>query len=734
MKLSNVLSIYKESQIDAFIKACSGFDLNEKGLSHSKIQENWKPLGDNTSNGSPVGILKSGEKGLLERITNAVDAVIEKQKIVNGMVAPKTSENVIRRSFPKFYENTQRVKDGTSEKLSIKDAQDQIVVAVNDGSKSNKPTFDVIDRGTGIRGADFPQTILSINHGNKLTKDKSYLIGAFGQGGSTSLPFTYATLVVSKIEGKFYFTVIKSVELNDYKNIVYVYLTSHDEIIELENDQAGYEDEYLQGFVNSESGTLIRMIETDISKRFRDNEVTKPGMLGDYINTELFNVGLPIKMIDNRLNYRTNAHVQNRYSYGSFLKLQTSKYLQKDYCGSISLVHNDRSYKLDYFMLLPKDSDKWGSESECKKVFEQFNITYDPIVYVVNGQMITSERYTRLNNAGLNFLRYRLLVVIDLDVLDDEKYKFFTSDRSQIKNTDLTRGFLDKVIVALSNVGKLKEMNTLIAEKSINSSIDKNLLEDLSKDVKSEYSKYLKNGGLLPSSHGKGHRNTPDDEEIYEDEINSLEITSSKRQFYKDQQVSFMVTTHAQKHINEEALIYLYLDDTSFFDSTKNVMNGRICFTINAGKVKLGMHTVEFGYFKSSDQSIKSEKIAFEILNEKTPEGKEKEPSKELDLDIQIKDEATLICDVAKETVTKKITIYLCFDTDQLRSEVYGLQRSADEISLIKTNLIKPVALFALLYNEYYDKIEDDEEKNRLILTFIKATVISGKILEQKNS
>lgn len=731
MNLHDIFEIYKENQIDVLIKTASGFNLKEKGLSYAKIQENWKILGNNPSNGSPVGILKSGEKGLLERITNAVDAVIEKQKNIQNMVSPKTSGSIIKKAFPKFYENISNIKDGISDQLSVKDANEQVVVAVNDGSKSNKPTFDVIDKGTGISGEDFANTILSINHGNKLSKDKSYLIGAFGQGGSTSLPFTYATMIISKINDKYYFTVIKAVELDDYKNIVYVYLTKNGEIIKLDGDNDFDFPDYINNFIDSDSGTFIRMIETDISKRYRDNEVTKPGMLGDYINTELFNVGLPIKIIDNRLNYINNEHKQNRYSYGSYLKLQTSKYLQKDYCGSISIIHNERSYKIDYFMLLPKDANAWGSESECKKVFEQFNVSYDPIIYVVNGQMINSESYIKLNNAGLNFLRYRLLVVIDLDVLDNEKYKFFTSDRSQIKSTDLTRGFIDKVIVALSGVDKLKEMNTIIAEKSINSSVDRTLLDDLSKDVKSEYSKYLKNGTLLPSTHGEGHHNGPTDEEIYEDEIKSLEITSSRRKFYKDQQICMIVTTHAQKHINEGAIICMFVDNSEYYDLMRNFMNGRISYTINAGKIKPGMHTMEFVYFKGPNNSLKTQKIVFEVINEKTPEEKSKEPEKDLDLDIQLVDEASLICNVVKEIVSKKITIYLCLDTDELRSEVYGLQRSADEISIIKTNIIKPIALFALFYNEFYDKIENDEDKNRLIITFIKAIIISSNRFDQ---
>lgn len=733
IKLSKILSMYKSVDIDAFLKELTTFNLNETNLSYSKIERDWKFLGNNSSNGSTVGMLKSGEKGLVERITNAIDAVIEKQKIINGLGVPRDSTTVIKKSFPKYYSNTLMVKNGEADRLSIKDAADQVVLAVNDGSKSNKPTFDIIDKGIGLKGEEFASTILSINHGNKLSKDKCYLIGAFGQGGSTSLPFTASTIVISKVEGKFYFTIIKAVELNDYKNIVYVYLTDNGSILELENDYETSSD-YISNFVTSESGTMVRMIETDISKRFRDNEVTKPGMLGDYINTELFNVGIPVKIIDNRANYIGNSSTQDRYSYGSFLKLQTSKYLKEDYCGSIEIIHNDRTYKIDYFMLLPKEEEKWGSESECKKVFEQFNVTYDPIIYTVNGQLITSEKYTKLNNAGLNFLRNRLLVVINLDILGTEKYKFFTSDRSQIKNTDLTRGFLDKVIKSLSSVEKLKEMNTIIAEKAINSSIDKNLLNDVSQDVKNQYSKYLKDGTLLSVHHSRGHHYSPDDEDVYEDEIKEIHITSARFNFYKDQSLNFVITTGAQKHINEAAMIYMFIDGKQFYNFSKTSMNGRISYTINSGVIKHGTHTIEFQYFKTMNEFISSEKKAFEILNEKAPEKEKREPDKDLDLDIQIRDEASLIFDMQKDPITKKITVILCFDSDQLRSEVYGLQRSADEISLIKTNLIKPVALFGLFYNELYEKIENDEDKNRLLLTFIKTYVLTNNVLEQNRT
>ena len=215
IRIEEVLSIYKESQVDAFLKKYTGLDLNERDLSYDKIKANYRFLGNSSSNGSNVGQLTSGEKGLVERITNAIDAVIEKQKNKCGIGTAKDSRAIIKKAFPNYYSNMQDVMNDSADRSSAKDAEDQVILAVNDGSRSNKPTFDIIDKGTGLLGSQVENTILSINHGNKLSRDKSYLIGAFGQGGSTSLPFTYATIILSKKNGKVSFTIIKRVELTD---------------------------------------------------------------------------------------------------------------------------------------------------------------------------------------------------------------------------------------------------------------------------------------------------------------------------------------------------------------------------------------------------------------------------------------------------------------------------------------------------------------------------------------
>lgn len=727
IEMDELINIYKSVDLNKFLKKYTGLTLEENNLTLSKIQSQWKFLGNNSSNASAVGILTNGEKGLIERITNAIDAVIEKQKAKFNIGVAKNSDVIIKKAFPKFYENKVGVAKGTIDSCRPYEADDQVILAINDSGSSRKPTFDIIDKGTGISGDLFPETILSIQHGNKLSSDKGYLIGAFGQGGSTSLPFTAATIIISKYNDKFYFTVIKSVELQDYKNHCYVYMTIDGKISEISYN--GLEtSNYYNSFLNGESGTLIRMIETDISKNLRDNEITKPGMLGDYVNTELFNVGLPVKLIENRADYSNNAHVQNRNSFGTFSKLQTWKsYVKKDYSGSIDVEVNGQTYKIDYYTILPPKEEDWGRDGEARKTFVQFNSSLDPILYTVNGQTITTDRFLRLKNAGLNFMRYRLLVVINLDNLGMEKYKFFTTDRNHIKETDQTRGFLDKVVSAIANVDKLKEMNAIIADKAINSNIDNDLINDISKEVKNLYNSFLKGGAALPRG-GHGHHQTPTDEEEYLDVINDIEITTTKIEYYKDQAVNIILTTGAQKHMNQNAMIYAYIDGKANYNATPSFMNGRIQYTWDAKTLKSGVHQVQFRFFKGTD-SMDSNTLAIEVLNENMPETKKKENEKALDLKINIVSEQELICDISKNKETGSIIANLCLETDDMVSDVYGFNSAAEKIKETQSKIIKPIVLFALFMGESYDSIESANEKNKLIVSFVRSFLTSSQLV-----
>lgn len=725
LKLNEVLDLYKSEQIDDFLKKLTEINLNEKRLYLKDIQKNYKFLGDNYSNASPITILKKGEKGLIERLTNGIDAVIEKKKQLLNLTSPKDANAVISKAYPKFYNHMQKISTNLDDSLrsNAYEAEDQVILAANEGSSTAKPTFDIIDKGTGVKGSDFANTLLSLNKGNKLSSEKKYLIGAFGQGGSTSLPFTDSTIIISKQEGKYYFTIIRPVQLQDFKNQSYVYLTVNDQIPELEFDNVKL-NSYLDEFIETDSGTLVRMIETDISREYRINDITKPHMLIDYINTELFNVGLPIKIVENRKNYESNIKKQNRYAYGTLTKLRTfKKYIQDEYSGTINMEHNNMPYKIDYYVILPSDKADWGSDSKARDTFEMFNIYGDPIIYTVNGQTITTETFTRLRNNGLTFLRYRLLIVINLDNLGDEKYRFFTSDRNQIKDTDLTKGFIDKVVKTIASVEKLKEINETIADLSINSNVDNELLQEITDEVQDLYTRFLKGGNTVFRKRG-GHSTSNPNPPDFLDRILELKITSEKRVFYSDEQVNFILTTGAAKYVNEQAIIYAYVDSKNFTEYIPNYMNGRISYHFNNKSIKVGKHTIQFMYFDDNNNSLTSETIEFEVLNDKSPEQPEKPKNLGLDIEIHQVKERELICEISKNLDEKKIDIYMCLEKDSML-EVYGAKASADDVREAQKKMIKPIALFTLFLEDGYDKLSSDDERNKLIVSFVKALLPS---------
>jgi|GEM_PF-1433340 len=729
INIKEVLELYKSNQVDDFIERITGYTLNEKRLKYQDISNNWKYLGNTENNASPIGILKKGEKGIIERLTNAIDAVIEKQVEKHHIKSPQSVLKVIEKAFPEYYKNLMHIyeDEGNQWRNQALDTENQVILAINDGSKSNKPTIDIIDKGIGLTGDQFDKTILSINQNNKISSEKKYTIGAFGHGGSTSLPFTESTIIVSKKYGKYYFTVIKSVDLTDHKFNTYVYLTIDDKIPEL--DATGYiREDYIRYFLESESGTLVRMIETDISREYRHNDITKPGMLIDYINTELFKVQLPIKIIENRKNFIENRKIQNRYVHGSYAKLKTHKYVKKEYSGHCRITYRDHPFDVEYYVILPNKEEDWGSDSKCKEVFEQINIYGDPIIYTVNGQTISTEGYTKIKNNGLTFLRYRLLVIIDLDSLGSEKYKFFTTDRAQIKETDITKGFLDEVVKTITQIDKLKEINDIIAERSISSSVDTELLSEIKSEVQSIYSKYLKTGLAIPYTKSRSIKYKKDDEVLLDDIFNLL-ITSEKRKFYKNELIRFILTTGAEKHVNSSATIDMYIDGKSFYGHTPIHLNGRIEYQIQPKVLSIGKHSIQFFcYKKSSSVLLESELVEFEILDQDMPDkdNKDLKQSKTLDINIQLVEDSTLICNVAKNEEQKRIDVLLCLNGEELRKEVYGYNASTDEINEIKHKVIKPVVLFALFLGDNYDNISSDDDKNKLMVSYIKSIINSN--------
>lgn len=731
IKLSELLSLYKESQVDSFLLDKFSLNLKERKITEETIKNLWTPVGGNFNNASTIDLLADGDKGIIERLTNCIDTVLERKVNELNISGRQKTDYVLKKAFPKYMNNVERVFSGEATSCYSYDASDYVVFAANLGSDSSKPTFDIVDRGLGIEGSRFSKTILSLQADNKAKVDKNFTIGSFGQGGSTSIPSANTTIIISKKNGKYFYTIVRCTQIDQRKNHTYLYLTPNGEIDVAEDDHEDVVNcDYLNSLFEDESGTIIRMIDTEISKEFRDKALDKPMAMGDFLNTELFGVKFPIRLVENRENFLMNVHAQERYSYGSLLKLETWKYNKKEYSGHIDVEYKNELYKINFYVVLPNKEEDWGKDEECKKVFKMFNVHEKSLFFTVNGQYIEGIDYTRIRNKGLSSLEYRLLINIELDDFGADKFNFFTTDRSKIKSKDVTNQFIDKVIKTLASNDKLIEINNKISELSKASTLGEGVNEAIGEALTDSYQDFSKEGDkkrkFTPHPDPEP-RPTP--EPIFKEQIEFLKLTNTKKTIYKDEKLKIVIKTGAYKHVNdkEKVNIFGYLDDESISPDSVSVMNGVVQYVYE--RLSVGEHVLKYAYFPKKQNAVmlESEEYIFEVIDEKMPEDNDYK-NKHIDIKFEEVTGKETIITIIKNDDDKQITLQYDTKHPELERYYYGLDEA--KINEKRLKFIIPSALCALYLKETYDNL-DAEGKNKVILAYI-ASIFEGEKVMKK--
>jgi len=361
---------------------------------------------------------------------------------------------------------------------------------------------------------------------------------------------------------------------------------------------------------------------------------------------------------------------------------------------------------------LPDDESDWGKDDICKKVYNEINVHDKPIIFTVNGQYINGEHFTKLKHRGLHFLQYRLLVNIDLDNLGTEKYKFFTSDRSGIKDSELTNGFVDKVIEELCCSENLKYINNIITEKSMRSKFEGEFIKEIAQEIKSEYEKFLSPSDESDKfEHRVKPSPVPPMPPVYYDYIDAIRIANTKEKYKKDEAIRVTLITNAYQNVNLESKFYAYLDKKQIEFDSKNCMNGKVQFVFS--KIKPGNHKLQFILFKG-DTTIESNIYDFEVEEDLLKKNNEQ---RKLDLDLDIIPvgcDTEYIVDIVKKE--KSIKVYIGLDNPMLDSLYHG-----QAIEQIKIELVKPVVMFVLFLKDMYENIQSVEERNKIVYAHIKS-------------
>ncbi len=276
--------------------------LDSEGLSLDASK--WTPYGDNESF---FGVIENQQAhpvpALVEKITNGIDAILEKKVLQDGVdirspVAPRSIKEALDRYFP----DHRNWDLGDARRRQAADLQ-----IVASGPRRDTSLL-IYDNGVGQAPADFPGTFLSLLRGNK--NDVHFVQGKYNMGGAGAIAFC-GDLRLQLVASKLYdgsqplgFTLLRRhppalAEAANRKNTWYEYLIFDGKVAAIDVDEL---DAGLEGR-KFHTGSLLKLYSYRLPEGSR-SIISRDLNLS--LNEFLFEPALPFLTIDNNERYPDN--------------------------------------------------------------------------------------------------------------------------------------------------------------------------------------------------------------------------------------------------------------------------------------------------------------------------------------------------------------------------------------------------------------------------------------------
>lgn len=648
--LDNFLACHTREQVLAVLRNLGDDDAIGIDQPFGSAGARWLPFGDNASNISTIGLATKPGKSLTERITNAMDALLEERAEQYATGSLPDSPRMAAQEW--FGRQMSGPDSGLYKGLPVA-IDKRISVILLESGVDDGPTVDVIDAGVGIAPDALRGTILSLQAGNKIKK--RHQIGAFGQGGSSTLGFSDFVFIFSRSRRNprtVGYTVIRVMKLDQsYKEDCYAYLVNRDG--QAFSAQLSSPDEALTLYAPSDKaavpdlgkGTLVRHIGyrlSGVSKALGPS----PGNLYHYLHYSLFDPLLPFRIWD----LRTATNSRSEYIGGSRNRLMRAaeKYQEadaQDKTGNVQVKHyRPMEYivpsgaelpciGIEYWVVLAfrkKDNDnELQLRSNSAELFVQPN---HPIIGTLNGQTqgeLTGQMFKEL---GLGLLARHTIVHIDASAADSRiRRELFATSREGFKEGPV----LDSIIATLRR---------MLDEDEELASIEAELTERLARrdtaatrdEVRQQVTRLLKEAGLQVSEsaradvEGRGERRL---------------VTRQRRASYRRREplptlpypnatfVRFASPDqHLEVHLQDSELVLIETDADAEFDrrnligiaSTKDLLEVESKATLSGGRIRWRMRpsantvvgaTGELRVFLNKPNGAQlSAEISFEVL------------------------------------------------------------------------------------------------------------------------
>ncbi len=474
-------------------------------------QFQWHAFGNNASNLSTIGLGTKPGRSLTERITNAVDAVLE-DRLPPGIIPPPSPRAAAQSWFG-------RPISGPDDGLFKWDYSEygidrRIAVVLSQGGDESDYIVDVVDDGTGIAPDDFASTILSLQSGNKIRK--WYLIGAFGQGGAATLAFCDFALIVSKARASHRtgFTVVRVLNLNEtYKEDSYAYLAVASDsgltVPSCESTEALslYQNELGARLPVLSHGTLVRHFGyrlANLDKSFQ----ASPGNLYHFLHFSMFDPLTPFRIFDLRDPKRPKDEVVTG-SRNRLMKLAMKMGVDSEVEHGSEVRHyremefvvpqgaTEPCVGIEYWVVLNyrKRKDQMMLRPHSNELFVQTNY---PIVGTLNGQNQGELSSQLLREIGLNLLARHVVIHLDATKVDRRvRRELFSTNREGFKDGPVLTSLTRVLRRMLEEDAKLYEIERELAESAAQREA-----QTTSDEVKRQVSRLLLEAGFRISGEG----------------------------------------------------------------------------------------------------------------------------------------------------------------------------------------------------------------------------------------
>ena len=473
----------------------------------------WHPFGDDPSNISTVGLGTKPGRSLTERLTNAIDAILEDRASPN-LPMPRSPRLAARQWFGRPVSGPD---DGLFNWQYGEDGMDRrVAVVMTSSGIESAPTIDVIDQGIGLTPQECPTTILSLHQGNKIKK--WYLIGAFGQGGASTLAFCEYAVIVSRSHrnpSTVAFTVIKVLKLGEeYKEDTFAYLCRRNERGEVVTPSCETSAAPLRLYSGPDNpalptlahGTLVRHVGyrlTNLAGKLGPS----PGNLYHYLHASLFDPLFPFRLIDLR-DEDAGRDELVRGSRNRLMRLVRDSEKGGDTEGSGSELKHHRpmefitphggqesSIGIEYWVVFNYRKGRGEKRDDLilrPNSSEIYVQTGHPVLGTLNGQNQGELTAQLLREAGLSMVSRHIVIHIDTSESNSKvRRELFSTSREGFKDGPILED-LKRVLKQM-----LEEDATLQAlEKELTEKLARREAASASEEVRKQVTRLLLDAGL----------------------------------------------------------------------------------------------------------------------------------------------------------------------------------------------------------------------------------------------